>query len=352
MEDDSHILCAGISIGLAAGTKLSMLPPAFAIAFVAALSVIRSQNLWKIYGPDIEDVTFNWAWLSKKATIFFSCALIGGGYWYLRNLLEYGNPFYPVSILGLAGRDFNAIVTMNPFFEKNPWQRIVYPWMEQIYGYPFDDGIGAVAAGILIPALLFWPFLRKLSVNEKKQIGPGVVYLVAVISLILFIGSNNMMMRMGIFAIAICFVMVGQIWKAVPSFFLKSVTFVAFIIMTTAITYSLWGGFLYEYVRKDWPRNERLHVPVEMNSIPPARIFNAAETYHAYGAMGSDYRHDVVTLFRKVSPLDVKRYKPSYILLTDENEKAFRAQLDLEFVGSTKNWDHPVTLWRVLDKKE
>ena len=346
---DKDLFCAGLAAGLAVGTKMSMIPPAFAIVLVTMVALLRAQQMWRLMGPRAEDVALNWTWLLTRAGGFFSSALLGGGYWYFRNLMEHGNPFYPVAVLGFPGSKIKEIVQMHPAFAGSPWLRLLYPWTELTYGYPFDDGIGAVAAGIAIPALLLWPFLR----NRKKStllVGPGVIFSIASISLLLFFWSDNMMMRMGIFAILICFVLVGELWKSVPSLWLKAVTFAAFLIMTAAITHGLAGGYLYEYLRNNQTRAERLHVPAAVDSISSTRIFNAAASFHNYGLMGRDYRHEVVTLFREVKPEDVIAYRATHVLLTKAQVDSYRAKLSLEQVGTETTGADPVSLWRIVDE--
>lgn len=72
---------AGLAVGLAAGTKVTVLALAGALS-VAVLVLAPSGRRWRAAG-----------W-------WFIPALIGGGYWYLRNLLVAGNPLPEVTKLG------------------------------------------------------------------------------------------------------------------------------------------------------------------------------------------------------------------------------------------------------------
>ena len=76
---------AAAALGLAVGTKYVGLPFALPFAFAAAFSS-KSRR------PRPRD-------LAAAAVVVFAT----GGFWYLRNALVTGNPFYPLSTLGLPG---------------------------------------------------------------------------------------------------------------------------------------------------------------------------------------------------------------------------------------------------------
>ncbi|HEX4306959.1 MAG TPA: hypothetical protein VHZ54_13050 [Solirubrobacterales bacterium] len=75
------LAAAGLAVGLAAGTKVTVLALSGALS-VAVLVLAPSGRRWKAAG-----------W-------WFVPALIGGGYWYLRNLIVAGNPIPEVTKLG------------------------------------------------------------------------------------------------------------------------------------------------------------------------------------------------------------------------------------------------------------
>jgi hypothetical protein len=75
------LAAAGLAVGLAAGTKVTVLALAAALS-VVVLVLAPSGRRWKAAG-----------W-------WFVPALIGGGYWYLRNLIDTGNPVPEVTKLG------------------------------------------------------------------------------------------------------------------------------------------------------------------------------------------------------------------------------------------------------------
>src|SRR6202012_5855128 len=75
------LAAAGVAVGLGAGTKVTVLALAGALS-VAVLVLAPAGKRWKAAG-----------W-------WFVPALIGGGYWYLRNLIVAGNPIPQVTKLG------------------------------------------------------------------------------------------------------------------------------------------------------------------------------------------------------------------------------------------------------------
>ena len=82
------LLTAAAALGLAVGTKYVGLPLALPFALVAPVALLSARS----GGP-------------RAGTMAAAAALVllTGGFWYLRNALVTGNPFYPVATLGLPG---------------------------------------------------------------------------------------------------------------------------------------------------------------------------------------------------------------------------------------------------------
>jgi hypothetical protein len=99
--DTGALVIVGLAAGLAAGTKLNFLLPA-AVLVLGLTSIARRGDRW----PAL--------WVAGLA------ALAGGGYWYLRNLVQSGNPLPWVHHLGpislpapeqaLGGREAHSVV--------------------------------------------------------------------------------------------------------------------------------------------------------------------------------------------------------------------------------------------------
>jgi hypothetical protein len=347
----STLISAGLAAGLAAGTKFSTLPHALILLVVVIFVLFKSDQAWKNTGTNVEEAKLNWSWTGTQVIAFFSAALIGGGYWYLRNLTEFKNPFYPVRVFGFPGLNLSDILPVHAVFVNSPWSRFLYPWTELSYSSVFDDGIGATATALVIPALIFWPIIYKKT-REAKLTGPGIVYFITLASLIMFVWSGTTTMRYGIFAIIISFVFIGEIWKRAPSVFLKLVTLCAYLIMSAAISQSLAGGFIYEASRSHESRADKFNIPEIVDHLPATRIFNAVDSSYTYGLMGRDHRHEVVSLFRVATPKDVISFKATHLLLKKSQEDIYKSKIILEKVGEEptgiKAGVTPVSLWKVI----
>jgi hypothetical protein len=84
---ERHLLLAGLAGGLAMGTKTTGLLVVLAAAFVVIVVGLRHQPRTVV----------------RVVCAFILPAIVAGGFWYVRNLLTYGNPVYPLAIAGLPG---------------------------------------------------------------------------------------------------------------------------------------------------------------------------------------------------------------------------------------------------------
>jgi len=77
------LVLAGVAAGIAVGTKLTALPVAATMAGVVAVHAHRLAPRRRV------PATIIWGGL------FVGCVVALGGYWYLRDVIAYGNPIYP-----------------------------------------------------------------------------------------------------------------------------------------------------------------------------------------------------------------------------------------------------------------
>jgi hypothetical protein len=75
---------AGLAVGLAVGTKLTALAPAAMMTFAVLYASHRGTRL-------------------RASAVWFGSGLVGGGFWYLRNLITTGNPVPQVGSIGPIG---------------------------------------------------------------------------------------------------------------------------------------------------------------------------------------------------------------------------------------------------------
>jgi hypothetical protein len=92
-------------------------------------------------------------------------------------------------------------------------------------------------------------------------------------------------------------------------------------------------------------------VPAVVDSLPPARIFNATSASNRYALLGRDYRHEVITMFAPAKPADVKTTGAEYVLLNAAQLSSFNAENALELVkrGPALASGDTLSLWRVVE---
>jgi hypothetical protein len=95
---------AGVAIGLAVGTKASMAIPMATIAAALVLASTRAAGTW----PDRARAA------ARTAVLVAVPALALGGYWYLKNLLVFGDPFWPFTLGPFHGIGDFGLITQTP----------------------------------------------------------------------------------------------------------------------------------------------------------------------------------------------------------------------------------------------
>jgi hypothetical protein len=137
------LLCVGLAIGLAAGTKLNFLLPALVV--VVGMTALAPGRRWH-------------ALLCSGGM-----ALAGGGYWYLRNLIHSGNPLPWIHHLGpidlpspeqaLGGREVHSVFS---YLTDGPvWSDWFLPGLHGGLWVVWP-ALGAAALAGLLLALIPW----------------------------------------------------------------------------------------------------------------------------------------------------------------------------------------------------
>ncbi len=142
------VVLAGLCFGVACGIKYTALPIALAAAIAVAIQTTTRR-----------------AW---TAGLFAASAAVGGGFWYLKNWVEVGNPVYPFlySFFGGSGWDLERSQLFQTSLEQ---------WGEVSWGLPFSLTFDATFAsierfdGIVGPALLIaLPLLGAVAWRQPK----------------------------------------------------------------------------------------------------------------------------------------------------------------------------------------
>lgn len=138
----SELVLAGLALGLAFGTKWYAVS---AVPTVVVLWVLGRLWARRRAGE-----------LLRQTAALTSLVLAGGGVWLVRNLVESGNPFFPVKVSALGATIFDAPLdrvraragfTIADYFDQpDVWTEYILP--------QYRDSIAAPAAVVLVGALL------------------------------------------------------------------------------------------------------------------------------------------------------------------------------------------------------
>ncbi|HTT93833.1 MAG TPA: hypothetical protein VMF55_04125 [Solirubrobacterales bacterium] len=138
------LLCVGLAIGLAAGTKLNFLLPA-AVLVIGLTALVPGGRRW------------------RSLLCCGGMALAGGGYWYLRNLIHSGNPLPWIHHLGpidlpapeqaLGGREAHSVFSY--LTDGSVWSDWFLPGLHGGL-WSIWPVLGAAALAGLLLALVPW----------------------------------------------------------------------------------------------------------------------------------------------------------------------------------------------------
>jgi hypothetical protein len=120
---DWAMAASGLAVGLAAGTKVTALAPAAMLTLAVLFAAHRGTRL-------------------RSAAVWFGSAVLGGGFWYLRNLVATGNPIPQVRSIGpidlpgperlqLGRPDFTVFHYIG---DTRVWREYFFPGLEQGFG--------------------------------------------------------------------------------------------------------------------------------------------------------------------------------------------------------------------------
>jgi hypothetical protein len=161
------LLVAGLAAGLALGTKLTVVPPVLALTF-GVIVIAGEGERWRAAGT----------WIGGMA--------VGGGYWYVRNLIVTGNPF-PWQDIGpihhaeaLQGRDPYAIVHYAT--DTGVWGRYFTPALHERLGDLWPAYLALAVIGVV---LVLWRG------NRVERMLGAVALLAAIAYLLTPLGASG-----------------------------------------------------------------------------------------------------------------------------------------------------------------
>jgi dolichyl-phosphate-mannose-protein mannosyltransferase len=325
------IVPMGLAVGIALGTKYAAIPPALIILAVWLFRVAR-KNM-NVYAGCLRMIDYRT--VGRAALPIAITASAPSIYWYLRNLVEHGNPLYPAAILGMRGMPMRVMIATSPALSDR-LQWLLYPWHEAGY-ISLEDALGAVFAGVAVIGLVLAPV-------QFKQRPIATLWWITVASLALWLFTGNVVLRYGLFPILLTYTFVGELWIAYGSVPVRLITLAAF-----GLTIVLFGAsYAVQTIYTAIAGQPSYGVPAEINRLPPGRVFNAISHDANYGCMGSDYRHDVISVYFNPTPNDLRRFHPDYVLLRESQVAAFSSAAVLQPVGRSHRGAIETSLWRVV----
>jgi hypothetical protein len=154
------VLVAGLAAGLALGTKLTVVPP------VLALTV---GVIW-IAGP---------GYRLRAAATWLGAMLVGGGYWYVRNLIVSGNPF--------PWQDIGPIHHAEALQGRHPYSIVHYATDTSVWGRYFTPALherlgelwpAYLALAVIAVLLLLWRGGRMERMLAMVALVAAIAYLI------------------------------------------------------------------------------------------------------------------------------------------------------------------------------
>jgi hypothetical protein len=278
-------------------------------------------------------------------------AAAGGGYWYVRNLAEFGNPFYPLSVLGFQGMPMDTVG--GGTFLKLGMTWFTYPWLEHPYNDPFEGGVGAVFGALCIPAMLLSPLLLW---QRRRQGSPQareawLVYGLVAGGFVVHGLLENLDPRYTLAPILLSSVLIGILWRESGSRYFRAAACLPFAAMVFLLGESFFNDLLYWNNRPHPEGAARFELPGVIDEIMPARILNAGPAYYTYGLMGKNYQNDVVSLFADATPADALKYRVDYVFAAESDAPKFQAALNIALLADMKTAaGKRFSLWRVVGK--
>lgn len=167
---DFYLYLTGISLGLMAGMKYSMLLLAASAGIPVAWAIFLKR-------PEGQMSTGFSPWVStgwRKAVLFFLLIFIFGGYWYFRNLLFLQNPLFPMDLtqksLGLFNVQNDSTLNFGEIC-LGIFQKVSLLFCRDIGIGSFHGGFGIVFWGLAFPCWIY-VFIESVKNILKGEIFP------------------------------------------------------------------------------------------------------------------------------------------------------------------------------------
>jgi hypothetical protein len=240
----ASLILTGIFTGFAVATKYSAAPMAVGLMLVVAIRSFRT-------GPARSVSVLRTS--LKPISVFGLAVVLAAAPWYLKNVVSFGNPFYPFVFGGpywdaIRAQSFGQLGT--GFLFTEPWRLITAPWDATIWGVEGKLGYSATIGPLFLMltpvTLLGWrSFERSIrgALNDAFIV-IGVTYagwLIGLATSDMLVQSRLLMPALPLLAIvgAGAFGVLGRFDRASLSLRRLGVVLVSIVLIATAIKVSL-----------------------------------------------------------------------------------------------------------------
>ncbi|MBM3218839.1 MAG: DUF2029 domain-containing protein [Candidatus Rokubacteria bacterium] len=159
---------AALLSGLAVGMKVSAAPAAFVVFVLVA---------WRAGAPGARRRA-----AAHVALVFTVAWIATGGYWYIRNVVHTGNPFYPAAFLGWAGTTFPH-TTLREYAREYGVARAIGDALDVYLDWP---RLHAWVAIVGLAGLAGWLLARRHAITRPQAfLAAGALAITAVTLLLL-----------------------------------------------------------------------------------------------------------------------------------------------------------------------
>jgi len=168
--DKSCLFLAGISTGLILGMKYTMILTAIILQIIIFLGVRKNKTKF------------------CNIVYYILLILIFSGYWYIRNMIELGNPIYPFSIIPTSDNfirtdSFEIIFMVRKFIEILRRLFIFDTGIGSLHG-----GFGLIFWGMAIPCWIYF-FIKALFTDKSDKVVHIIIWSQLLVGFIYFILS-------------------------------------------------------------------------------------------------------------------------------------------------------------------
>lgn len=348
------VVLSGCAWGIAVGTK----PTFYLYAGVCFLSAL----------------VFIWAERKEHdcsallvVTLMTLSMLLPSLHWFLRALVQTGNPVYPFQVEIFGRTIFDGLLTeditaTNYYlkFGRSNIEWLFYPWVEykQGYSYCFNSGIGAVWATFVPLGLIYGVYKVARDIKNKNFRLYSILMVSLLIMSVIWWFCLRRVPRFGLPLFALACILTAPLFDLLIRRQLRifRCLIICSIITTCTISAFIPTHSLLKRIRTDtWQRAEVYRYPPLLDQLPKgAVVWNLGGSTKSFPLAGKHLSNRVIPhnwAGRQSAPEFIRREEIDYIVDTYpfSPEDIEETGAHLIFEGKVCNSDRPEDYWRVWE---